>query len=154
MQPCIVEGHTIVNVHTYKYLGFLLDQELTLKVDLKQKIRTISQKFYMFKKYKYFLNKNAKLDVAKAMLLSYFTYSNILYGVCTNEERGDLQKLQNSILRSALDINNPRDISTEDLHSESNSQLLDKRQTYQIHVALYTAVRSKRSQCQGAYLYL
>ena len=84
---CYVEGFTIENVHTYKYLGFLLDQELTFKADLKHTMRTISQKLYMFRKFKYFLNKKAKLDVVKAMLLSYFTYSNIFYGVCNNEER-------------------------------------------------------------------
>ena len=31
---CKVEGYVIENVHTYKYLGFLLDQELTFKADL------------------------------------------------------------------------------------------------------------------------
>ena len=137
---CYVEGFTIENVHTYKYLGFLLDQELTFKADLKQTMRTISRKFYMFKKFKYFLNKKAKLDVVKAMLLSYFTYSNIFYGVCNNEERGDLQKLQNSIIRSALEIHNPRDISTQDLHSVTNTLLLDTRRKYQLLVAMYKAV--------------
>ena len=115
-QACKIDEYTIEYVHSCRYLGFLLDQELTFKSDLKQTTRTISQKFYMFKKIKYFLTKKAKLDVAKAMLLSYFTYGNIFYGICNEEDRGDLQKLQNSILRSALEINNPRDISTVNLH--------------------------------------
>ena len=56
-QAFIVDEYTIECVHTYRYLGFLLDQELTFKADLKQTMRTISQKFYMFK----------NLDVAKAI---------------------------------------------------------------------------------------
>ena len=68
------------------YLGFLLDQELTFKAYLKQTLRTISQKCYMFKKYRYFLNKKAKLDVVKVKLLSYFTYSNIIYEVCNCDQ--------------------------------------------------------------------
>ena len=34
--PCVVGDHCIQNVHTFKYLGFLLDQELTFKADMKQ----------------------------------------------------------------------------------------------------------------------
>ena len=50
------------------------------------------------------LSDKAKLDVAKSMILSYFNYSNILYGICTDEDRGELQKLQNNIIRSALGV--------------------------------------------------
>ena len=96
----------------------------------------------MFKKFKYFLNKKAKLDVAKSMILSYFTYSNISYGVCNGEERGDLQKLQNNVLRSALDINNPRDISTVNLHLITNLLALEKKRKYQLLIAIYKAVYS------------
>ena len=139
---CDVGGSIIEGVHSYRYLGFLLDQELTFKADLKQTIRTISQKFYMFKKYKQFLSNKAKLDVVKAMLLSYFTYSNIFHGVCNDNELGELQKLQNSILRSALEINNPRDISIVNLHDVTNTLLLDTRRNYQLLVAVYKAVNS------------
>ena len=145
-QACKIDEYTIECVHSYRYLGFLLDQELTFKSDLKQTTRTISQKFYMFKKIKYFLTKKAKLDVAKAMLLSYFTYGNIFYGICNEEDRGDLQKLQNSILRSALEINNPRDISTVNLHFETNTLLLDKRRKLQLIVTIYKAVNNNSIQ--------
>ena len=124
-------GESIIGcVHTYKYLRFMLDRELTFKADLKQTIRTISLKFYMFRKYKQFLSNKAKLDVVKTMLLSYFTYSNIFYRVCNENETGELQNLQNSILRSALEINNPRDISVVNLHAATNTMLLDKRRDY------------------------
>ena len=60
-----------------------------------------------------------------------------------NEDRGDLQKLQNSILRAALEINNPRDISTVNLHFETNSLLLDKRRKLQLIVAIFKTVNNK-----------
>ena len=84
------------------------------------------------------------MDVAKAMLISYFTYGNIVYGICTGEERGDLQKLQNNILRSALKIKNPRYISTVNLHSETNTLLLDKRRELQLIIAIFKAVHNNR----------
>ena len=136
---CNVGVSIIEGVPTYRYLGFLLDQELTFKADLKQTIRTISQKFDMFKKYKQFLSNKAKFDVVKAMLLSYFTYGNNFYGVCNNNEMGELQ---NSILRSALEINNPRDISIVNLHDVTNTLLLDTRRNYKLLVAVYKAVNS------------
>ena len=143
VKPCQADDSVIESVHTYKYLGFLLDQELSFKADLKQSMRIISQKFYMYKKIKQYLNQKAKLDVAKTMLLSYFTYGNIFYGICNDEERSDLQKMQNSILRSALDINNPRDISIVDLHSVTNSLLLDSRRKHQLTAAMHKGVYSK-----------
>ena len=81
---CNVEGFVTEdeNVHTYKYLGFFLDQELTFKADLKRTIQTISQKFYMF------------------------------------------------------------NISTENLHSITNTLILEKRRKFQLFVAMYKAVYS------------
>ena len=142
--PCEVNNYCIENVHMFRYLGFLLDQELTFKADLKQTIRTISQKFYMFKKIKYFLNKKAKLDVVKAMLLSYFTYSNIVYIICNEDDKGDLQKLQNNIIRSALEIHNPGDISTENLHISTNTLMLDKRRKFQLITTMYKSVYTNK----------
>ena len=43
-----VGGYQIEGVNSYKYLGYLLDQELNFKSELKQTIRTVSQKYYMF----------------------------------------------------------------------------------------------------------
>ena len=46
-KSCVTKDYIIEGVHTYRYLGFLLDQDLTFKADLKQTIRTILQKFYI-----------------------------------------------------------------------------------------------------------
>ena len=139
IRDCIVDECRIESVHSYTYLGYLLDQELNFKSDMKQTIRTISQNVFMFKKIKPFLTNKSRLDVAKSMILSYFDYSNIFYGICTEDEKDDLQKLQNNFLRSALGINNPRDISNDDLHTDTCTLFLDKRRIMQLLV-LFTKV--------------
>ena len=48
--------------------------------------------------------------------------------------------MQNSVLRSAIDVYNPRDISFVNLHYATRSKLLDKRRKYQLVVAMYKAV--------------
>ena len=63
-------------------LGFVL----VMCISCRPMCLSFPSKFYMFKKFKYFLNKKAKLDVVKAMILSYFMYSNIFYEVGNIEE--------------------------------------------------------------------
>ena len=43
--------------------------------------------------------------------ISFLNYSNIFYGICNKYNRNEVLKLQNSVLRLAVNMNNPRDMS-------------------------------------------
>ena len=105
----------------------------------------------MYKQIQYFLNKKGKLDVAKAMLLSYFTYGNIFYGICRTKREVNCKNYR--IVFLDLDINNPRDISTENLHSETNTLLLDKRRKYQLVVAMYNSREAEWKKRPGKWIW-
>ena len=53
----------------------------------------------------------AALAVRKSMILSLIDYGNIFLTCITQEDKSDLQKLQNKILRRCLDIVDPMDFN-------------------------------------------
>ena len=59
---------------------------------------------------------DAALAVGKSMLLSLIDYGNIFLTCLTQEDKSDLQKLQNKILRCCLNIVDPLDINVTDMH--------------------------------------
>ena len=48
--------------------------------------------------------------------------------------------MQNNIIRSGLGVNNPRNISTDDLHTNTNLMMLDRRKKFQLFVCVHKAV--------------
>ena len=86
----------------------------------------VNPKPYLLKLTRPSLNIDAALSVGKSMILSLIDYENI---VLTQDDKIDLQKLQNKILRCCLNIVDPMDINTVEMHDMVNVEMIDKRGT-------------------------
>ena len=60
-----------------------------------------------------------------------------------------LQKLQNRCLRMCLDVRNPRDISTDNLHQETRINLLDLRRSLQLLNIMHSLKHNNRYKKPG-----
>ena len=74
-----IEKEKLQSVPTYKYLGIHLDQTLNYEYHMKNVLKIISSKLYVFSKIRRFLSEKAALDVYKTMILPYFDYGDVIF---------------------------------------------------------------------------
>ena len=78
------------------------------------------------------------------MILSLIDYGNIFLTGITQEDKSDLQKLQNRILRCCRNIVDPLDINVVEMHSLTNAEFVDKRRTSWILSIIHSGVKKGR----------
>ena len=74
------------------------------------------------------------------MILSISDYGNIFFTTLTNEDRDDLQKLQNKILRCRLNIADPLDMNTLEMHNMVNVGMVNVRRTINLLTVVHSGV--------------
>ena len=85
-------------VSSFKYLGVKIDRNLSMKGQYQHVFKAVNHKFFLLKLISLSLTIKAALDVARSMIFSLIDYGNIFLTGCTQEEKSDLQILQNKIL--------------------------------------------------------
>ena len=78
--------------------------------------KLVSHKLYLLKLIRSSITIDAALSICKSMILSLIDYGNIFLTGITQEDKSDLQKLQNRILRCCLNIVDPLDINVVEMH--------------------------------------
>ena len=124
-------------VHTYCYLGSVLNDELTLENEYKALDRKLEQKVYMLGKLRYYIDKRTALLVYKQSVLPYLDYSGFLLVSATQRQIKDLQTLQNNALRLCLRYNLIDRVSEGRLHNEAALQNLKQRRKKQLLKLMY-----------------
>ena len=137
-----LNGEKLQVQDTYKYLGFTLDNKLTLKQQLSITQRNVSHKLYLFKKIRNYLSNKAAKDVLKAMVLSYIDYANIFFTLCNKADNDKLQVLQNNAMRMCCNIRNPREASVRQLHKDLNLLTVQNRRYVTLLCCIYRHVKS------------
>ena len=66
-------------VCSYKYLGFILDDQLNFNKHVNEMTKTISHKLYLLSRIRRYLNKKACITIFKTMVLSIVEYGDIIY---------------------------------------------------------------------------
>ena len=142
--PFNADNRQIMYVHSYCYLGCLINDELTVENEYKSVFRKAEQKVYMLGKLRYFVDKKTALLIYKQAVLPYFDYAGFLLVSCNQGQKKDLQTLQNNALRLCLRYRLVDKVSERILHYESNLQSLEQRRKLQLLKLMY--LQSKNLQ--------
>ena len=126
---CKIYNQELSYVNSFKYLGVDIDKNLSMKNYFDTVYKLVNHKLYLLKLIRTSLTIDAALSIGKSMILSLIDYGNIFLTGITQEDKSDLQKLQNRILRCCLNIVDPMDINTIEMHSLVNVEMIDKRRT-------------------------
>ena len=106
--------------------------------------KLVNHKLYLLKLIRPALTVQAALSVGKSMILSLIDYGNIFLTILTQEDKSDLQKVQNKVLRCCLDITDPLDMNVLEMHNMVNVDLVDERRTYNLLTMTHRNVKTDK----------
>ena len=120
-------------VCSYKYLGFILDDQLNFNKHVKELVKLITHKLYLLSRIRKYLTKNASITIFKTMILSLIEYGDIIYAG-TNQT--NLNKIVNLFYRGLRICDNTNNkITKETLCEDCHIAPLDVRR--EIHLLLF-----------------
>ena len=99
-----VKNERLHFVPTFKYLGVLLDYELTFNAHVNQLKKTLAFKTYLLGQLKSYVPTDLMLLIYKTYALPVIDYSDILYSGASDECLQGLQYIQNRCLKHCLKV--------------------------------------------------
>ena len=120
-----ISGQPISKVHSYCYLGMLLDEQLNYEQQAQLIVKRVRNKLVQLCSMRYFLTNKAALLIYKNMILPILEYGNIFLSSLSSSTLKKMQIIQNKALRLAIDYR--RELSLKDLHTEAKLQKLKVR---------------------------
>ena len=87
------------------------------------------------------LSYKAALAITKTMFCSIVDYGNIFLSSCNDRDLNDVQTLQNHELRCCCSIKNPIEVHVNDLHCNTNVQIVGVRRKRQILTCIWRNVK-------------
>ena len=93
--------------------------------------KIVNYKLFLLKTIRPCLTIKAALSVARSMILSLIDYGNIFLTGCSQDDKSDLQILQNKVLRCCLKIQDPMEINVLEMHGMLDISMVDKRRVIQ-----------------------
>lgn len=118
-----VKGIKLELVSKYKYLGILLDENLSFTNHVSYLLGIISQRIYLLKTIRHYVDVKTALLLYKTMILNYFDIGDIFYDCCKKSQLKKLQTCQNTALRCIY--GNRSDLTTVSMHKEAGLLFLD-----------------------------
>ena len=112
-----LNGVSLMNVQNYKYLGIILDPNLSFAKHIANLVSVVNFKAYSFTKFRHMLY--------KSMILPYLDYGDSIYGGANQDLLQKLQRLQNRCLCIATYQFGHTD--TTELHKQTKTSFLNQR---------------------------
>ena len=117
--PFNVGNRQIMFVNKFSYLGITLDNEMLLDPLYKNVCRQVEQNLFMLRKIHRNINTFGAISFYnKQMILPLFDYSGFLLLSCKIGQKRELQRIQNSCIRSCLLYNHNEHITIDRFHHE------------------------------------
>ena len=107
-----LNGTVLEKVCSYKYLGFILDDQLNFNKHINELSKLVSHKLYLLSKIRKYLTTNACINIFKSMVLPLMEYGDIVYARTSSENLQKISKLFYRGLR-ICDNNNVKIIKEE-----------------------------------------
>ena len=139
IDPFYMKQHRLEMVDHYKYLGITLDKHLTFNLHLSNVIQQVTEKGYLLRKIRPYLDKESSLLIYKNMILPYAEYGDFFYSHAASDKRKKIQTLQNTNIRLCLDLH-PR-ANVQWIHQQAKLNLLEDRRN--AHLLNFMCKRSK-----------
>ena len=129
--PLHADGEVIERVHSFKYLGVILDETLSFEEHIDTLYRKTCSKMGAIKKVTTCVNQETALMLYRSLMLQHLDYLDIVYMVATKEVLQKLQLIQNVACRVILRADN-RD-NVQDMHKQLG--LLDLATRREMHLS-------------------
>ena len=101
-----LNGTVLEKVCSYKYLGFILDDQLNFNKHITELPKIVAHKLHLLSKIRKYLTKGASINVFKTMILSLIEYGDIIYEGTSYDNLNKLNKLFYRGLRICDNSNN------------------------------------------------
>ena len=128
-----LNGTVLEKVCSYKYLGFILDDQLNFNKHISETSKIVNHKLYLLSRIRKYLTKNACINIFKTMVLSLIEYGDIIYEGTALKNLDKLNKLFYRGLRICDNSNNK--VSKDVLCNDSHISTLEKRR--ELHMLLF-----------------
>ena len=113
------------NVDKCKYLGVILDKEMTLTSLLSDVKKNVLNKL------RFYINENTSLAIYKQTILPILDYTGFILISCNKSDLHDLQVIQNDALRTCYNIKRRDKLSISSMHKRANLLSLEQRRSLQ-----------------------
>ena len=144
-----VNGKKLHFVPSYKYLGVILDYELTYNAYVKDLKKSLGFRSYLLGNLKLFVPTDIMLRIYKTYALPVIDYSDILYNGANADLLLDLQRIQNRCLKHCLKL--PMLSSTDYVHQQAGLPMLNERRSYHAKIQGFKSAKKTENCATNAY---
>ena len=130
-----MNGNELALVETMRYLGVLLDYELSYKPYVRSLLKTLHYKSYLLKQVQYYLPKHALLRIYKSYIIPLIDYADVLYNGVVEDYKLKLQRVQSKCLKICEKVH--RLTATTGIHKTTNMPLLKDRREYHMKLLAF-----------------
>ena len=141
-RPLISNGKYIQKVNTFKYLGVLLDDQLTYTPYYKLIKRIVENKIFVLSKIRKYVDTRTAILIYKQAVLPLLEYAGFVLCSCSIGQRKELQKLQNNALHLCKKYYLLDMIRIDVLHNECRILGLEQRRRKQLLHLMYLHSRN------------
>ena len=132
-----VRNVSLEYVKKFCYLGVYLDNEMSLSPLISYVKKTVSNKIRTLVKIRKYITTNCALSIYKQTIFPLFDYAGFLLISCNKSDRGDLQVIQNNVLRTCYNVRLMDRLSLFDMHREACLVSLEQRRKTQLLGLMY-----------------
>ena len=143
--PLLFNNSTVQQIPSQKHLGIHLDEELTFKHDIDEKINKANKCIGIIRKLNNILPRSALLTISRSFIRPHLDYSDVIYDQPENESFSS--KIESFQYNESLSITGTRAIrgtSQEKLHQELGLEFLRSRRWLRRMCCFYKLIKTQK----------